>query len=176
MSEKNALALSIGLLGGIAVLLTGRVIEVPVWVVFIAWASFFILGAGVKGLVRSVLSNLTGVAIASVCILISQEGTFGVGLTAVAVGIGSALMVEASRAKLLAAIPAIVWGFASTVGTVAVTGRDITYTKSIGNPVLMVVTAMLIGAAFGFISEQFAKAMTAQKQSTREPTPQAVAE
>ncbi|MDT7772149.1 MAG: hypothetical protein QOC67_1073, partial [Pseudonocardiales bacterium] len=38
VSEKNALALSIGVLGALAVLLTGAVVTVPVWVVFIAWA------------------------------------------------------------------------------------------------------------------------------------------
>jgi len=163
VSEKNALALSIGVLGALAVLLTAKVIEVPVWVVFIAWASFFILGGGVSGLLRSVLSNLTGIAIASLAVLISQQANFGVLLTAIAVGAGSALMVQASRAKLLTKIPAIVWGFASTVGTVAVTGRSVVYTDSIGNPVLMVATAMLLGGAFGIVSEQIAKMLTKQR-------------
>jgi hypothetical protein len=101
---------------------TGKVIHAPVWVVFIAWASFLILGAGLRGLICSVPSNLTGIVIASLCVLIIQKADVGVGFTAVAVGIGSATIVEASRAGMLAAIPAIGWGFASTVGTVAVTG------------------------------------------------------
>jgi Protein of unknown function (DUF1097) len=168
MSEKNALTISIGVLGALAVLLTGKVIEVPVWVVFIAWASFFIMGGGTTGLIRSVLSNLTGIAIASVCILLAERAGAGLLLVAVIVGAGSALMVVASRLPLVSVVPTIVLGFASTVGTVAVTGREITYTATIGNPFLMVVVAMLLGAAFGFVSELFAAAMT---KSIRRPAP-----
>ena len=107
MSGKNALALSIGVLGAVAVLLTGAVVLVPVWVVFIAWASFFILGGGMNGLVRSVVSNLTGLVIATVTVMVSQGLGMGLLLTAVAVGAGSAAMVLVSRASLLGAIPAI---------------------------------------------------------------------
>ncbi|MET0451056.1 MAG: DUF1097 domain-containing protein [Mycobacterium sp.] len=170
MSEKNALTISIGVLGAIAVWLTAEVVQVPVWVVFIAWASFFILGGGPRGLLQSASSNLTGIVIASLCLLVSQQADFGVWLTGVVVGIGSALMVAVSRVPLLAAIPAIVWGFASTVGTSAVTGREIVYTDSIGNPVLMVVTAMLLGGLFGIASEALANVMTTTRQESEEAT------
>lgn len=160
MSEKNALTLSIGVLGAFAVWLTAWVIQVPVWVVFIAWASFFILGGGPKGLLQSAASNLTGIVIASLCLVVIQQADLGVWLTGVVVGVGSAIMVAVSRVGLLAAIPAIVWGFASTVGTSAVTGRDIAYTDSIGNPFLMVVTAMLLGGLFGIASETLANVIT----------------
>lgn len=160
MSEKNALTLSIGILGAVAVWLTAMVVEVPVWVVFIAWASFFILGGGPRGLLQSAASNMTGIAIASLCLLVAQQADLGVWLTGVVVGIGSALMVAVSRVPLLAAIPAIVWGFASTVGTTAVTGRDMLYADSIGHPVLIVVTAMLLGGLFGLASETLANVMT----------------
>jgi hypothetical protein len=170
MNAKNALTLSIGVLGAVAVVLTAEVITVPVWVVFIAWASFFILGGGVSGLVRSVASNLTGVVIASVCLLIGQQAELGIVLTAIVVGIGSGLMVAVSRVPLLAAIPAIVWGFASTVGTVAVTGRDISYTASIGNPVLVVATALVLGGVFGIASERLATALTSKDQQVAAAT------
>jgi hypothetical protein len=165
VSEKNALTLSIGILGAVAVWLTAEVVKVPVWVVFIAWASFFILGGGLRGLTQSVASNLTGMGIASLCLLVTQQAGFGVWMTGVVVGIGSALMVAVSRVKILAAIPAIVWGFASTVGTSAVTGSDITYSDSIGNPVLIVVTAMLLGAGFGLASEVLAHTITTRHES-----------
>jgi hypothetical protein len=160
MSEKNALTLSVGVLGAVAVWLTAFAIQVPVWVVFIAWASFFILGGGFRGLVQSATSNLTGIVIASFCLLATQQAGFGVVMTGVVVGIGSAGMVAVSRVGILTAIPAIVWGFASTVGTSAVTGREILYAGSIGNPVLMVVTAMLLGGLFGFTSEALANVIT----------------
>lgn len=159
MSEKNALALSIGVLGALAVLLTGALVTVPVWVVFIAWASFFILGGGVGGLCRSVLSNLVGVAIAGLTLLVSGTLELGLPLTAVAVGVGSAAMVQVSRVRQLAVIPAIVWGFASTVGTVAVTGRPVTM-AALGNPVLMAAVAIVFGGLFGIASEWIARSIT----------------
>jgi Protein of unknown function (DUF1097) len=169
VSEKNALTLSIGVLGAVAVWLTAEVIQVPVWVVFIAWASFFILGGGPRGLMQSAASNLTGIVIASLCLLATQQAGFGVLMTGVVVGLGSALMVAVSRVPILAAIPAIVWGFASTVGTSAVTGREIVYADSIGNPVLMVVTAMLLGGLFGLASEALAGVITTRQKSEEAP-------
>ena len=172
MSGKNALALSIGVLGAVAVLLTGAVVLVPVWVVFIAWASFFILGGGMNGLVRSVVSNLTGLVIATVTVMVSQGLGMGLLLTAVAVGAGSAAMVLVSRASLLGAIPAIVWGFASTVGTVAVTGRGV-LTASIGNPALMAAVALVLGGLFGIVSERVAQVLSAEQANRAEPSPEA---
>jgi Protein of unknown function (DUF1097) len=161
VSEKNALALSVGVLGAVAVLLTGTLVQVPVWVVFIAWASFFILGGDPPGLVRSLASNLTGVAIAALTLLVAQSLQLGLALTAVAVGLGSAAMVQASRAGLLSATPAIVWGFASTVGTVAVTGRAVTE-GSLGNPVLTAAVAVALGGVFGIASERLAAVLSAR--------------
>ena len=65
MVSRTALTLSIGILGGLAVALTAEVITVPIWVVFLAWASFFFVGGGVAGWIKSVSSNLAGVVIAS---------------------------------------------------------------------------------------------------------------
>jgi hypothetical protein len=166
MKSKDALSISIGVLGGVATLLTATVVTVPVWVVFIAWASFFILGGGTAGMVKSIASNLTGIVIASLTLLSIPAFGGGPVVTAIAVGIGSAAMVQASKIKLLSAIPAIVWGFASTVGTVAATGSPIT-TVSITNPALIAALSMVLGAVFGIVSERWGTAMNAK----REPAP-----
>lgn len=79
-------------------------------------------------------------------------------------------MVAVSRVPLLSAIPAIVWGFASTVGTTAVTGRDMLYADSIGHPVLIVVTAMLLGGLFGLASEALANVLTTKTHESEEAT------
>ena len=47
MDSRTALTLSIGVLGGLAVVLTAEVITVPIWVVFLAWASFFFVGGDI---------------------------------------------------------------------------------------------------------------------------------
>jgi hypothetical protein len=70
--------------------------------------------------------------------------------------------------RALAVIPAIVWGFASTVGTVAVTGRPVTM-AAIGNPVLMAAVAIVFGGLFGIASEWIARSITHSR--TAHPLP-----
>jgi hypothetical protein len=77
--------------------------------------------------------------------------------------------VQASKIRLLSKLPAIVWGFASTVGTVAATGHDIT-TASINNPALVAALSMVLGAVFGIASEYWGAAMTARPSA--EPAPE----
>jgi hypothetical protein len=161
LRQLDALSISIGVLGGVATLMTATVLTVPVWVIFIAWASFFILGGGKDGLVKSIASNLTGIVIASLTLLVIHALGGGTAVAAIAVGVGSAAMVQASKIGLLSKIPAIVWGFASTVGTVAATGHGIT-TASISNPALVAALAMVLGAVFGIASEYWGAAMTAR--------------
>jgi len=170
MRSKDALSVSIGVLGGVATLLTATVFTIPVWVVFIAWASFFIVGGGTAGFVKSVASNLTGIAIASLTLLVIAGAGGGAVVAAIAVGVGSAAMVQASKVGLLSTIPAIVWGFASTVGTVAATGNEIT-TASISNPALIAATAMIVGASFGIVSEMLRTALTTRTEPDTTPAP-----
>ncbi|MBX5488651.1 MAG: DUF1097 domain-containing protein [Mycolicibacterium hassiacum] len=168
MDERTALTLSIGVLGGIAVAFTAEIITVPIWVVFLAWASFFFVGGGTTGWIRSVSSNLVGVVIASASLYAADLMGGGLLATAVAVGVGSALMVQASWVPLLSTTPAVVVGFASTVSTVAGTGNTITVT-TISHPGLVAATACLLGASFGLLSEYVAAAMTKKPATTDAP-------
>jgi hypothetical protein len=161
MRQLDAMSISTGVLGGVATLMTATVLTVPVWVLFIAWASFFVLGAGTDGMVKSIASNLTGIVIASLTLLVIDGLGGGTAIAALAVGIGSAAMVQVSKIGLLSGIPAIVFGFASTVGTVAATGHDIT-SASINNPALIAALAMVLGAVFGIVSEYWGTAMVAR--------------
>ena len=168
MRQLDALSISIGVLGGVATLMTATVLPVPVWVIFIAWASFFILGGGIAGMVKSVASNLTGILIASLTLLVIEVLGGGTAVATIAVGVGSAAMVQVSKIDILSKIPAIVWGFASTVGTVAVTGHPIT-TPSIANPALIAALSMVLGAVFGIASEYWGTAMTARVTHAGKP-------
>jgi hypothetical protein len=159
MDSRTALTLSIGVLGGLAVALTAEVITVPIWVVFLAWASFFFVGGGIAGWVRSVSSNLVGVVIASASLYAAHLMGGSLLVTAIAVGVGSALMVQASWLPMLSTTPAVVVGFASTVSTVAGTGNVITVT-TISHPGLVTAVACVLGASFGLLSEYVATAMT----------------
>lgn len=166
MDSRTALTLSIGVLGGLAVAFTAEIITVPIWVVFLAWASFFFVGGGAAGWVRSVASNLVGVLIASASLYAAYLMGGSLLVTAIAVGVGSALMVQASWVPLLSTTPAVVVGFASTVSTVAGTSNDITVT-TVSHPGLVAAVACVLGASFGLLSEYAATAMT--KKSGVEP-------
>lgn len=159
MDSRSALTLSIGVLGGLAVALTAEVITVPIWVVFLAWASFFFVGGGPKGWVRSVSSNIVGVVIASASLYAAHLMGGSLLVTAIAVGVGSAVMVQASCIPVLSTTPAVVVGFASTVSTVAGTRHDITVT-TISHPGLVAAVACILGATFGLASEYLATMMT----------------
>ena len=167
MSKYLALTISIGVLGGIDTYITATVFPIPVWVTFIAWASFFACGGGTAGYMKSVLSNWTGIIIASLSLL--AIGLLGGSPAAagLAVGTGSACMILMTRFSITSFPPAIVFGFASTVGTVAATGRPLNV-LSIHQPSLIAAVAMLVGASFGYVSEILATALTAKSIRTAE--------
>ncbi len=70
MSKYWSLAVSIGLLGGIDTYLIAAFLPIPVWVTFIAWASFFACSGGSAGFFKSMLSNWTGIVIAALAMLV----------------------------------------------------------------------------------------------------------
>ncbi|MCV7173537.1 DUF1097 domain-containing protein [Mycobacterium manitobense] len=172
MDSRSALTLSIGVLGGVAVALTAEVITVPIWVVFLTWASFFFVGGGVAGWVRSLSSNLVGVVIASASLYAGHLLGGSVFAVALAVGVGSAVMVQASWVPLLSTTPAVVVGFAATVSTVAGTGNAVTVT-TISHPGLVAATACVLGASFGLLSEYVATLLTGDTavETTTEGSP-----
>lgn len=163
MKKPDAFTLSIGVLAFVDTWLTATIFPVPVWVTFIAWASFYVVGGGTAGFVQSVASNLTGLVIASLSLLAIAGWGPSPLVAAVCVGIGSAAMVQASRLKLLNVLPAVVWGFASTVGTSVATGKAIT-TSGIANPALVAAAALITGAVFGIVSERLGDALTHKPQ------------
>jgi hypothetical protein len=163
VKKLEAYSISIGVLGAVDTYLTSTLIPVPVWVTFIAWASFFILGGKLSGLKQSVASNLTGVVISSLTLLVIALLGSNPIVAAVCVGAGSAAMVQASKFSLLSAIPAIVWGFASTVGTTVATGKPIT-TLGLDNPAIVAGTAMVLGGIFGYLSEIWGDALCRQEK------------
>lgn len=151
MSKVTALSISVGVFGMLSTLMTATVWHLPVWVLFLAWASFFFVGSGISGLAKSVACNWTGIAIATATLL-SVHATSSALWLSVAVGVGSLAMVQASRLQWISATPAIVFGFAMTVGTMAATGNGIT-TAGIGHPALVAAVTALVGAGFGVASE-----------------------
>lgn len=162
MPPLVAAMISLGILGAIDTYVTATIIPLPVWVTFIAWASFFACGGGPDGFVKSVARNWTGIAIASLTLLVISMAPEHPIIAAICVGLGTSAMVASSSLPLLAFPPAIVFGFASTVGTSAATGKTI-LTGDISHPTIVAAVAMLLGACFGYASEVFTNMLAAKK-------------
>ncbi|MQW90370.1 DUF1097 domain-containing protein [Sinorhizobium saheli] len=165
MPPLVAAMISLGVLGAIDTYITATLFPVPVWVTFIAWASFFACGGGQAGLIKSVASNWTGIAIASFTLLIIQFGPENPVFAATLVGAGTSAMVLASAVPALNFTPAVVFGFASLVGTPAATDTTI-LTSGPFHPTLVAMAAMLLGGIFGFISELGTRLLPGSKAKT----------
>ncbi|WP_200833051.1 DUF1097 domain-containing protein [Spiribacter sp. SSL99] len=167
----TAMSIGIGLLGALATYLTATVLPLQVWVIFIAWASFFVAGGGVAGFKQSVVSNLVGVAIASLSLIASTAFGGSAIAAAICVGVGSAAMVQVGRSELLSLTPTVVFGFASTVGTSAALGLPITH-AGISNPALVASTSVIAGGIFGIGHEKLANSLVkigTEKQVSTKP-------
>jgi hypothetical protein len=160
-----AAMISLGVLGAIDVYLTATLFPVPVWVTFIAWASFFACGGGSQGFVKSVASNWTGIIIASISLLAIHLAPAHPIYAAIAVGLGTSAMVAVSIWPLLAFTPAVVFGFASFVGTTAATNTSVV-SSGLAHPTLVAMAAMLLGAGFGYVSELGTQLLSQKKAAT----------
>ncbi|MFB0493565.1 hypothetical protein ABIE45_006221 [Methylobacterium sp. OAE515] len=76
-------------------------------------------------------------------------------------------MILAASAGFLGYPPAIVFGFASLVGTTQATGRGV-LDAALTHPTLVAGFSMLVGALFGIVSEMLAKMLT---ERPRAPAP-----
>ncbi len=87
-------------------------------------------------------------------LLIGQLGVLGALAAPVAVGIGAAAIVLAAHVGVLATIPASVYGFASIAGLILLKGL------SPVDAILPTIASIIIGAAFGWLSEQLGGKLT----------------
>jgi hypothetical protein len=162
MSAYLALAVSVGLL---AVLdtwlffgpLATTLVAGLVWVSFIAWGCHFHSGGGTKGATTAVACMSWGAVVGMASVMLANGPLGGLDDTiaiAIAVGIGAAVICLSSKIPLLSTIPASVYGFASIAGSMVLAG------KTPEEAVLPTIIAILIGAAFGFVSEMLSNALT----------------
>lgn len=153
MPARLASTVSIGLLAGLSCLLTGFVVTVPIWVLFIAWASFFAAGGGLEGAARSLTMAVLGVASATATMFAITALGGSTWAVAGCVVFGAGILVFVTRDGLLSFTPAGFFGFASVVGTLAATDTAITAPVNISHPVALVLGAFVLGTAFGLVSE-----------------------
>lgn len=157
-----ALATSVGVLAVAATWLFSidplAVNHLQVWQAFIAWGCHFHSGGKVTGTRNTVACMSFGSVVGMAAILVAgQLGAIGQLAAPVAVGLGATVIVLASSIPLLATIPASVYGFASIAGLVLL-GSGMTPASALVPTILSIV----IGAAFGYVSEVVANALAKQ--------------
>jgi hypothetical protein len=182
-----ALSLSIAVLGAIwAFLALGPLAGfVLVWAGFVAWGCFFHSGGDNKALVKTIAGNAYGVVIAWIALLIIVNVSIealGVVWPAVVVGVTVFLLVIVASIEPLSAVPANVYGYASTVayslhqasapgaaaGDAGTGPLQNLVSASFENPLVLLIVSMVIGAVFGYVSGQVANALTKKDESAEE--------
>jgi len=176
MSLVSALAISVGVLGGVATwLFLGPLAGgLQIWAAFIAWACFFHCGGKEAGLKATVLANIAGAVMAALTLLAVTRGGLGESLglplwAGICVGVGVLVMILLGHLPAFAAIPAMVYGFAATAGyaLLAQDGLALLTAPSLANPLATIILSMIVGAALGYISEKVAGALVASDGAAR---------
>ena len=161
MNIVTALAIVIGILGGLATwLFLGPMggLGLSIWAAFIAWGSFYHCGGGEKGLQDAIAGAIWGAIMAGVALYllpIAGNGALGAGLV---VGATVLVMILGAHIPLFSAIPAAVYGYASTAAFALLNGDKaaLMATNVASSPVLNIIVSMAIGAVFGYVSQKVA--------------------
>jgi hypothetical protein len=162
MSKLTALALSIAILGGVwAFLALGPLAGyVLVWVGFIAWGSYFALGADTAALQKTIVGMIYGAVIAGVALALVGANPLGLAGAlgpAIYIAVTVFLLVIVANIPLLSSVPTNVYGYAVTAGyALQTTGAGSPTAMDLTNPVLLVALSVVLGAVFGMISGKVA--------------------
>jgi len=161
MSERAALAVSIGILASIAGIVF-PLIGLQFWVGFVAWAWCLQTGGDGPGLRKTVASLIWGAVLGGAALMIAIllreaigpwmiRAILGVGLTVI-------VLVMSSSVPLLSLLPAGICGYATVLGYVLQT-EELRTTDSLlhlgrSNGLIAVVLAFILGAVFGVGSQK----------------------
>ena len=184
MSQLLGLSLSIAVLGAIWAFLALSPLSgyVLVWAGFIAWGCFFHSGGDNKALMKTICGTVYGAIIGWIALLIIVNvsmASLGVVWPAIVVGVTVFFLVIVASVEPLSVVPANVYGYAAIVGyslhqasapstTPGVPGTGPLQnlaTPSFANPLILLIVSLVLGALFGYVSGQLAKALTTKHAS-----------
>ena len=164
MSSYIALVVSVGVLAVAATWLFFSVDPVvaahmQVWQAFIAWGCHYHCGGKITGTRNTIVCMSFGAAVGMTAGLLANGPFASLGQFAapVAVGLGAAVICLASKVPLLGTIPASVYGFASIAGLFLLGGLSPT------RALLPTILSIVVGAAFGYVSEAVAGALAKKR-------------
>lgn len=176
MPALIALALTVGVLAVLDTWLFGLTMlaaaSLQVWVSFISWGTHFQAGGKATGSLTAAACMIWGAVVGTVALILAGGLLAGLGAFAapVAVGLGAALIVLTSKIPYLNIIPIGFFGFACVAAvTLLVKGAD---GNALAPTAALVATAIsvLIGVAFGFVSEVLTDALTSKGEPSAEKT------
>jgi hypothetical protein len=161
MSSYIALAVSVGVLAVVATWIffldPVAANNLQVWQAFIAWGCHYQAGGKITGTRNTIVCMSFGavVGMSAGILALNHFGSLGQFAAPVAVGLGATVICLASKVPFLGTIPASVYGFASIAGLFLL-GQGMTPSAAL----LPTILSVIIGAAFGYVSEAVAGALT----------------
>jgi Protein of unknown function (DUF1097) len=159
MSSYLALAVSVGVLAVVATWIffldPVAAAQLQVWQAFIAWGCHYQAGGKITGTRNTILCMSFGSVVGMAAGMLAMHLPLGQFAAPIAVGLGATVICLASKLPFLATIPASVYGFASIAGLFLL-GQGMTPTSALVPTIL----SIIIGAAFGYVSEAVAGALT----------------
>ncbi len=159
MDLVTALAIVIGIMGAIAtwVAVTLGSPYVLIWAIFVGWGCFFHCGGKEAGLQNSAIANIWGAVCAAVALIVALALGITAITAAICVGVTVAIMILGAKIPALSAIPAAVYGYASTAALFLHGAAG--YGEGSGAVVKVAVAvaiSLVIGNVLGYISEKIA--------------------
>ncbi|MFZ5624093.1 MAG: DUF1097 domain-containing protein [Gemmatimonadota bacterium] len=170
MSQLVALAVSIGLLGGVATVIYLKA-GLAIWAGFIAWACFFHSGGDNNALKQTIIGNIFGAVWAWLAAIIILSVALADTLTlpvwaGIVVGLTVLGVCLAAHIKAFSNIPASVYGYAAIFAFLLQTPQAMAMeplmAPNFSNALVMIVVSMALGAVFGWISGKLAGKLTKQ--------------
>jgi hypothetical protein len=165
MNKHMALSLSVGVVGGVAVFLSGNVLSdvYLLWVGFIAWALFFANGGDNDALKSTITSGIYGAVLAGVFFALSGAIDIGGALNGpIWIAITVFVLMFGTQIDMFDNAPTAVCGYAACAGYVIhapSAQAGMVTAASLSNPVVVIALSVILGAVFGMISGKVADAI-----------------
>ena len=164
MTSLVALSISIGVLGAVATWLALGPLAgvVVIWGIFIAWATYFATGGDTAGLKTTIISGIWGAICAWVAFVILKVVPVDLPANlwpAIVVGATVLVLCLGAHVEALKNIPASVYGYAVTAALALTMANADVMAPNTGNPLVVAVISIIVGALFGFVSGKVAGAL-----------------
>lgn len=167
MSPTSSMATAAGLLAGLSVPLTSA-LNVPTWLVFLAWSTYFFCGQGTAALRAQLATNSWGVLLGAVTFAIIVHFEAATWVSAAVVAVAAFCVAQSSRVPAFTAAPGLFIGFAMIAAAVQVADASIT-TVSWDNPLVLALWTVVLGAVFAVVTEFIANSLTSNSQDQAAP-------